>query len=91
MKKILYLFLILACLLAVHSPGFSAGEIPRRPADEVEDVYEPYTASEWIISPDEEDEGDQNVSNAPECDIRGVIACYDVNYLRVDILLHNSL
>lgn len=64
---------------------------PRRDATKVTDVFEPYTADEWIVSPDEEPAGDQEVDNAPECDIKGVIACYDKDYLRVDILLKNSI
>lgn len=57
----------------------------------VKDVFQPYTADEWIISPNDEPINDHKVSNAPECDIWGVISCYDENYIRMDILLNNSI
>lgn len=63
---------------------------PKRYALKVADVVEAYDP-DWIVSPYEEPKGDHSVSNAPECDIRGVIACYDSNQLRVDILLHNPV
>jgi hypothetical protein len=90
MKKGLALLLILVCLLAVAGI-VNASDTPRRNATQVDDVYEPYTADEWIVSPDEESSGDQDAENAIETDIKGVIACYDDDYLRVDILLNNSI
>lgn len=82
---VLLLLLFTACLTS------DAKEIPRRDATEVDDVFEPYTAEDWVVSPDEEPTEDQEVDNAPECDIRGVIACYDPDYLRVDILLESDV
>ncbi len=63
---------------------------PKRYSLEVSDVTEAYDP-DWIVSPNEEKKGDHSVSNAPECDIRGVISCYDSDQIRVDILLHNSV
>ena len=93
MKKILTLVLVLTCLLATSGMvlASSKSDPPRRDATEVDDVFEPYTADDWIVSPDEESTGDEDVNNAEECDIRGVIACYDDDYIRVDILLENSI
>ena len=90
MKKGLALLLILVGLLAVAGI-VNASDTPRRNATQVDDVYEPYTADEWIVSPDEESSGDQDAAEAIETDIKGVIACYDDDYLRVDILLNNSI
>lgn len=85
-------FLLLPLLLLLYVPAvFGAEELPYRYATEVNDVTKPYSADEWIISPDDEPVGDQEVSNAPECDIQGVIACYDKEYLRIDILLSNPI
>jgi hypothetical protein len=69
----------------------NAGGNPRRNATSVDDVSQPYTAGEWIVSPDEESIGDEDAGNAVECDIKAVIACYDYDYLRVDILLNNPI
>jgi hypothetical protein len=69
----------------------NASGAAHRNATEVDDVFKPYTADEWIVSPAEEPTKDQKVNNAPECDISGVIACYDNDYLRIDILLHNEI
>lgn len=91
MKKFLAVLLVLVCLVAAFGTVFSAIESPRRNATQVSDVYEPYTADEWIISPDEESIGDETAPNAKETDIRAVIACYDDDYLRIDILLQNSV
>ncbi|MCL6590913.1 MAG: hypothetical protein K6U80_13295 [Firmicutes bacterium] len=90
MKKWPLLVMLLLCFAL---PSFYAGASgsAQRDATEVDDVFEPYTADNWIVSPDEEPTGDQEVNNAPECDIYGVIACYDDDYLRVDILLNNGI
>ncbi len=61
-----------------------------RNSKEVTDVSRPYKA-DWIVSPEEESEGDHKVSNAPECDIKGVLSCYDKDKLRVDILLYKPI
>ncbi len=90
MKKWFFLLLI---LVLVSSTCFTinAADIPRRDATKVDDVTEPYEATEYIVSPKEEPDDDQTVSNAKECDIRAVIACYDDEYIRVDILLENRI
>jgi hypothetical protein len=90
MKKILAILLVLVCLIGTAGVVF-AKDPPRRNATEVSDVSQPYTADEWIVSSDEESIGDQTAPNATETDIRGVIACYDEDYLRIDILLENSV
>lgn len=85
------LFLILLMCFALPLINVSASGALQRNATKVGSSFEPYTADQWIISPVEEPTGDQKVSNAPECDIKGVLACYDPNYLRVDILLQNEI
>lgn len=90
MKKILAILLVLVCLTATVGMVF-AKDPPRRNATEVNDVYEPYTPDEWIVSPDEESIGDETAPKAKETDIRSVIACYDADYIRIDILLTNSV
>jgi hypothetical protein len=90
MKRIfgglLIVVLLVPTLFLVNASG-----APRRDATQVDDVFKPYTADDWVVSPDEEPTGDQTTENAVECDIRGVIACYDDDYLRVDILLENGV
>lgn len=90
MKKILTVLLVLVCLMATMGMVY-AKDPPRRNATEVSDVSQPYTADEMIISSDEESIGDESAPNAKECDIREVIACYDADYIRIDILLTNSV
>jgi len=68
-----------------------AAEPPDRPATPVDDVFEPYTADDWIVSPDEEEMGDEDADGMPELDIYAIIACWDDEYLRVDILLNDSV
>ncbi|MEC9488256.1 MAG: hypothetical protein UMV23_02080 [Halanaerobium sp.] len=65
--------------------------LPRRFSTPVDDVFQGYVADEWIIAPYEEPKGDQLVTNAPECDIKSVISCFDQDYLRMDIMLHNPV
>lgn len=89
MKKTLFCS-VLILMIALTNTCF-AEKLPERYATLVSDVTKPYTANEWIVSPDEEPFGDQNTSEVLESDIRAVIACYDEDYLRVDILLHNSV
>ncbi len=88
MRKIL-VFSALIMMVALTNICF-ADSIPSRKATPVDDVFEPYTADNWIVSPDEEQEGDQISNEVLESDIRAAIACYDQDYLRVDILLYNS-
>jgi hypothetical protein len=90
MKKILILVLVLVCFLAITGLVDASGA-PRRNSTKVDDVFKPYSADGWIISPDDEPINDQQVTNAPECDLEGVISCYDDRYLRVDILLHTGV
>lgn len=90
MRKFLTIILFLACLTTAAETVFAA-DPPRRNATNVDDVFQPYTAKEWIVSPDEEPLEDQSVTNAHECDIYAVIACNDPDYLRVDILLENEI
>ncbi|MFH1198110.1 MAG: hypothetical protein V1720_20580 [bacterium] len=82
---------ILLTILFASTAAINAGGNPRRNSTPVNDVSKPYTANEWIISPDEESIGDEDAGQAIECDIKGVISCYDNDYLRVDILLNNSI
>lgn len=84
MKAKILVVVALVCIVAV------VWAAPKRYALKVADVTQGYDP-DWIVSPYEEAKGDQSVSNAPECDIKGVIACYDSNQLRVDILLHNPV
>lgn len=84
--------LILALTLVLLIPVLGiAKKIPSRDADEVTNAFDPYTASDWVISPDDDLVSETKVGNAPECDINGVISCYDADSLRVDILLKNSI
>ncbi|MGE5605841.1 MAG: hypothetical protein ACM3YE_09135 [Bacteroidota bacterium] len=90
MRKFLTIILFLACLTTAAETIYAA-DLPRRNATNVDDVFQPYTAKEWIVSPDEEPVEDQSVTNAHECDIYAVISCNDPDYLRVDILLENEI
>ena len=90
MKKSLTLFMVLILIFSIASIAEASGA-PRRVSTQVKDVFEPYTADSWIISPEEEPLEDQKVTNAIECDIEGVISCYDHDYFRVDLLLANSI
>jgi hypothetical protein len=90
MKKFLAILLVLVCFTATVGTVF-AKDPPRRNATEVDDVTKPYTSDEWIVSPDEESVGDETAPNAKETDIQSVIACYDEDYIRIDILLTNSI
>jgi len=106
MKKILALLLVLVCLVTLtsmvcaadnsvysdnrdNSDNNSNSETSHRNATKVDDVFKPYTA-DWIVSP-EEDPVSKNTGDVAEADIKGVIACYDNDHLRVDILLNNSI
>ncbi len=90
MKKTMYLFLPLLLILVTAAISYPQ-DIARLSSTKVSDVYEPYTADEWIVSPNEEPYGSDDKYDPKECDIYGVISCYDNNYLRVDILLTNSI
>jgi len=81
----LLVLLVLCCVISV-----GAYAVPSRDSMKVSDVTEAYNP-DWIIGPTEESVGDHQVSNASECDIRGIISCYDDNQLRVDILLNSSV
>lgn len=80
--------IVLACLLALAAaPALSAQENPRRSTTVVDDVFEPYTADEWIVAPDDEEPADdQETGDYPACDIYAIISCCDDTYLRIDIL-----
>ena len=62
-----------------------------RNAMKVDKVIEPYTPDEFSIYEDEEEQGDHLVSNAPECDIRSVMVCYDRERIRFDIILYSPI
>lgn len=89
MRKLFVISLVVT-LLIFPLIGMCGEEYPRRQAVEVDDVFSPYEG-EWVVSPEEERVGDQKVSNAPECDIQGILSCYDDEYFRVDILLNNPV
>lgn len=90
-KTFILIMLVSICIFATSAGIIQAEDLPRPYATEVTDVFEPYTAEEWIVSPEDESTGDEKVDNAPECDISGVIACYDGDYLRFDILLNSGI
>ncbi|MEW6196842.1 MAG: hypothetical protein AB1521_16970 [Bacteroidota bacterium] len=90
MKKTLYLFLPLLLILVTAEICYPQNAA-RRMSTKVSDVFEPYTADDWIISPNEEPNGPDDEYDPEECDIYGVISCYDNNHLRVDILLTNNI
>jgi len=69
----------------------TGGDAPLRYAKEVSRVEGAYSGVKWLISPSEEGVGDQQVSNAPECDIRAVAAVNDARRLGIDIYLHNPI
>lgn len=83
-------FILIAFILAIPAIALPA-TAPKKDADEVSNVYESYTASDWVISPDDELVTQVKVGNAPECDIQGAIACFDKDYLRADILLQSPI
>jgi len=84
--------LSLGLLLLVAATNFAiAQQNPQRNSMEVKDVGNAYNPKEWIISEKEEPKNDHELKKYPETDIKGVISCYDENYLRVDILLHNPV
>lgn len=87
MRKTAWLFILLLFI-----PAFlSAQDVPARDALEVKSVLEPYDPEVWIVSEREEPKGDNQVKDAPECDIRGITACYDGEWLRFDIILHSPV
>ncbi len=90
MKKTTILLLSLF-LIIVTTENVNSQSLGRRNSTEVNDVYLPYTADEWIISPNEEPYGTDDEYDIEECDIYGIISCYDDDFLRVDILLTNSI
>lgn len=90
MKKVSAFLLFLIALFAISGLA-AASDAAYRHATQVTDVTKPYEAEEWIISPDEEGQDDQTVGNVPECDMSGIIACNDADFLRVDILLNHGI
>jgi len=84
MKKIIVIFVAFLIL----TPATMTQMEPLRYAKEVYDVTKPYSGAAWVISPEEEPTGDHNVSNAPECDIKGVVALNDRRRIRIDIHLY---
>lgn len=87
-------FLFILCFLLAASAAYTDKKYVKHPlriADQVQDVTKPYQPSGWIISTVDESEGDQAVDNAPETDIRGVTACYDDAFIRVDMHLYNPI
>ncbi len=91
MGKSMRLILVVAAVLFFIPAFVMPRGLPSKNADEVSDVNDPYTASDWVISPDDELATEVKVDNAPEVDIKGAISCFDKDYLRVDILLDNSI
>ncbi len=89
-KKIGCIAFSLFISLALLSFAESTGQY-RRQSTAVDDVFEPYTAGEWIISPDEEEIENPYTDGIGEYDIDGVISCHDEDYLRFDILLYDSI
>jgi hypothetical protein len=89
-KKIGWIAFSLFLSLALLSFAESTGQY-RRQSTAVDDVFEPYTSEEWIISPDDEEIENPNTDGISEYDIDGVISCYDEDYLRFDILLYDSI
>ncbi|HOV15693.1 MAG TPA: hypothetical protein PK771_15500, partial [Spirochaetota bacterium] len=90
MKFFLVLFVV---LLGIQFSVF-AQDYPAKYAKKVADVYEGYAPDKstgWIVTDKEEKKGDHNVSNAPECDIRAIMSCYDDSKLRVDLVLWNPI
>ncbi len=88
-KRLIFLlsivfFLMTAVIIFAETP-------PHRDSTKVKDAFEPYTADDWVVSPDEEPAWSSDANNVLECDIKGVISCYDDNFLRVDILLVNGI
>jgi hypothetical protein len=80
-------FLIAALTLMSLAAALGAQTPPKKRATPLSDVFKVYEADEWIVSPDGEEElGDANDAGMGELDIYGLIACYDEDYLRVDIL-----
>ena len=88
MRKVCIIFLALITTSALFA---QKNFLPSRYSFRVDDVYDAYSPDDWIISPKEEPVGDNKSSIVAECDIRGVISCYDANSLRVDILLENPI
>lgn len=91
MHKKIYVFLMLAILFLLPVINLSAADYPAKYSDSVANVNDPYTPSGWIVSPDDGLATYVKVDNAPECDIKGIISCYDKNSLRVDILLKHPI
>ncbi len=92
MKQRSFAGIILVLLFLV--PAFVTAKPPAiqdKYADSVDDVNAAYSPSDWVISPDDELQSYTKVDNAPECDIKGVISCYDPSSLRVDIILQSPI
>lgn len=85
MKKFFTLFLSLTLFVTM-----AYAEAPNRDAKQVADVGGTVTPN-YIVFPKEEPQGDHNVSNAPECDIKAVTAAYDKKRLRIGIVLNASI
>jgi len=88
MKSRKHIWIVLTLLFVL--PLIAYTKIQNRYSKEVNNVSRPYKA-DWLVSPEEEPAGDHKVSNAPECDIKGVLSCYDKDKLRVDILLNKPI
>jgi len=89
MRFFTFVFLLLFLQISLFAQDY-----PARYSKKVTDVYNAYAPdknSGWIVTDKEEKKGDHKVSNAPECDIRSVMSCYDNSKLRVDIVLWNPV
>lgn len=86
LKKV---FIVGILILLLAGNVLAGSNYPNRYAKSVGDVSNPYVTDEWIIKPTEEEQDE--FIGPPECDIREVIAAYDQDSLRVDIILHNSI
>lgn len=84
-------YIIILALLIASALFAQKNFLPSRYSFQVDDVYEAYAPDDWIISPKEEPVGDNKSSQVAECDIRGIISCYDADDLRVDMLLENPI
>jgi len=93
MKKQFFLLVLLVANLfpLFYLIGQDDEEILKRNSTSVKDVTQPYSPEEMIIAESEEQQNDQQVSNAPECDIRAIMSCYDKESLRFDIVLWNPI
>lgn len=90
MRKSINAFFAFVILLSV-SNIIHAQNVVHRTATYVYNTHDTYNPENWIISPTEESGDYYSQYGLEECEINSVTACYDNEYLRVDIVLNSDV